>query len=340
MSMNTSSDQSRHQYAPVDTAHNFSASSNFPTFSHTPIAVQSQQQSASRHGLRRFQISRKGDAATTSRSYRRRTGIRGAPKRPYSCGICGNAYAQPQGVTRHHREAHQFSVCIYCGNFRWGRPYQLRKHLKEQHPNVDPDTVLGGPIGSRRKATQISKCSSQLRVSTLEHDRRGREEPRLCPQAPLPSDVAEVTLLSPPPVMLSLDYYPQPEPIEPMNTTQAHEDPCDLSLAATYTGAAVSFTDEFAQHADDLETASQSERIWYRNEWQSACQDESTTANSQSKLYHISHPYRPLTDIMAPQSSGFLWSNRLDPRIPFHLPVQSMIDPASLSPRSRLPRRH
>jgi hypothetical protein len=262
MSMNTSSDQSRHQYAPVDTAHNFSASSNFPTFSRTSIAVQSQQQSASRDELRRFQIPRKGGAATTSRSYRRRTGIRGAPKRPYLCGICGNAYAQPQGVTRHHREAHQVSVCIYCGNFRWGRPYQLRKHLKEQHPNVDPDTVLGGPIGSRRKVTQISKCSPQ-RVSTLEHDRRSHDEPRLCPQAPLPSDVIEFLLLSPPPVISSLDYDPQPKPVEPMNTTQAHEDPRDLLLDATYTGAAVSSTDEFTQQANDLETASQSERIWW-----------------------------------------------------------------------------
>lgn len=261
--MNTSSDQSRYQYAPVVTAHNFSASSNFPTTSRTPIAVQFQQQNASRDELRRSQISRKGHAATTSRSYRRRTGIRGAPKRPYSCDICGKVYAQPQGVTRHHREAHQASVCIYCGNFKWGRPYQLRKHLMEQHPNVDPDTVLGGPSGSRRKVTQISKCSPQKLVSSLEHDRCGRDEPRLCPQAPLSYDVAEVTLLSPPPLMSSLDYDPQPKPVEPMNTTRAHEDPRDLFLDATYTGAAVSSTDEFAQQADDLETVSQSEGIWW-----------------------------------------------------------------------------
>jgi hypothetical protein len=188
--------------------------------------------------------------------------MRGASKRPYSCDICGKAYAQPQGVTRHHREAHQVSVCIYCGIFRWGRPYQLRKHLKEQHPNVDPDTVLGGPMGSRRKVTQVSKCSPQQRVSTLEHDRRGRDELRLCPQAP-PPDVAEVTRLSLPHIMSSLDYDPQTKPVEPMNTTQAHEDPRDLLLDAMYTGAAVSSTDDFAQQANDLETASQSERIWW-----------------------------------------------------------------------------
>jgi hypothetical protein len=214
--------------------------------------------------LQRFQVSRKSHAATTSRSYRRRAGIRGLPKRPYPCDICGKAYAQPQGVTRHHREAHQVSVCIYCGNFRWGRRYQLRKHLKEQHPNVDSDAVLGGPIGSRRKVTQNSKCSPRQRICTLEHDLRDRDEPRLCPQVHLPSEVADATLPFPPPIISYLDYDSQPNPVEPINTTtQAHEDPGDLLLDTTYSSAAVSSTDEFAQQANDLETASQSERIWW-----------------------------------------------------------------------------
>jgi hypothetical protein len=259
MSRNTSSDQSRHQYAPVQTALDFSPPSNFPTISCAPTIVQSQQQSASRDEPQRFRTSRKDHYATTSRSSRRRTRMRGTPKRPYSCGICGNTYAQSQGVTRHHREAHQVSVCNYCGNFRWGRPYQLRKHLKEQHPNVNPDTVLGGPMGSRRKVTQISKYSSQQQVSTLEHDRCGCDEH---PQAPLPSDVTEVTLLSPPPVMSSLDY----DTVEPMNTThwQAHEDPRGSLLDATYTGAMVSSTDKSFQEANDLDTASQGElKIWW-----------------------------------------------------------------------------
>ena len=259
-STNTSSDQSHHQCALVDAVHSFSASSNFPTIPRAPIAVQSQQQSASRDEPRRSQ--RKGQAATTLRSHRRRSGIRGGPKRPYSCDICGKAYAQRQGVTRHHREAHQFSVCPYCRKFRWGRPYQLRKHLTEQHPNVDSDAVLGGPIGSRRKVPQISKCSSQ-RVSSPEHDRRDRDEPRLCPQAPLLSDMTEAMLLSPPHVMSSLDYDSLSRPVEPMNTTQAHENPRDLFLDATYTGAAVSSTEEYTQQANDLETASQSEEIWW-----------------------------------------------------------------------------
>ena len=262
MPMNTSlDDQSHHQYAPVDMANNFSASPNFPAISSAPIAAQSQQQRASQVEPRRSQISRRRHASTTSRPYRRRTGILGTPKRPYSCDICGKAYAQPQGVTRHHREVHQVRVCVYCDDFSWGRPYQLRKHLKEQHPNVNPDDVLGGPIGSRRKVTQISKCSPPQRVSTLEHDLHGRDEPRLCPQAPLPSDVVEATLLSPLPEMSSLDYDPQPEPVELM--TQGPEDPCDLYIDASHIGAAVSSTYEFARQTNELETASQIDQIWW-----------------------------------------------------------------------------
>lgn len=258
--MNTSSNQG-HQYAPVDTVHDFSASSNFPTISHTPIPVQYQQQSASQYAeLGRFQKSSKGHPATTSQSYRRKPGTRRAPKGPHSCDICGNTYAQPQGVTRHRREAHQVSVCTYCHKFRWGRPYQLRKHLKEQHPNVDPGTVLG-PIGSRRsKVTEIPKCSPRQRVSTLEHDRRGRDEPSLCPPALVSSEMEEVTLLSPSSVMSSLDYDPQPKPVEPMNTTQGREDPHDSIFDVTYTAVV---SPEFFQQTDDLETDSQNERIWW-----------------------------------------------------------------------------
>jgi hypothetical protein len=63
--------------------------------------------------------------------------------------------------------------------------------------------------------------------------------------------------------MSSLDNDPLPKLVKPMNTTQAHEDPRDLLLDATYTGAVVSSTDAFFQPANDLEAASQSERIWW-----------------------------------------------------------------------------
>ena len=65
-----------------------------------------------------------------------------APKRSYSCNICGSTYAQPQGLARHLREKSSFSSCLYCG-FKWCRLYQYRAHLKEHHPAVDPDVVVG-----------------------------------------------------------------------------------------------------------------------------------------------------------------------------------------------------
>jgi hypothetical protein len=227
MSMKAFSDLC-HRYGPVEKTPNLSVSSTSPGISCTPTVVRYQEPSASQYRPQRFQKSGKRPAAPSSRSYRRRPRIREAPKRAYSCNICGKVYAQPQGVTRHQRETHQVRICVYCGDFKWGRPYQFRKHLKEQHPNVDPDTMLGSrrPTVSCRKVTIIPKHPPQQRVSppTSENDRRGRVEPGLYPLAPPPSAVAEVTPLSPPlpPVVLSLDYDPQPEPAEPTNTTRMH----------------------------------------------------------------------------------------------------------------------
>ena len=144
-----------------------------------------------------------------------------SPKARTSETFCGKVYAQPQGVTRHHREAHQVSVCMYCGEFKWGRLYQFKKHLKAKHPNVD-HTMLGGPTGSRRKVTRIRKQSPRLRVShsILEQDRGGRAEHGVYPLAPPPSAVPEVTPLSLP-AMSSLDYDPpRPEPVEPTQTNE------------------------------------------------------------------------------------------------------------------------
>lgn len=257
VSIMNSSDES-HRHAPVDmtpNGPNLSVSSTFPRISCTPTIVQYQEQSASRYYHQRFQKSEKRPCAASLRSYYRgRAGIRGASKRVYSCNICSKVYAQPQGVTRHHREAHQVSTCMYCGDFKWGRPYLFRKHLKEQHPNVDPDTVLGGPTGPRCNVTIIPKHSPPQWGSppTSEHDGLGRAEPRLCSLALPSSAVAEVTPLSPP-VMLSLGYDPQPKHAELMNTTQRHE-----LYDVTYDCA----TEAHAQPANgDLEITSQSGQI-------------------------------------------------------------------------------
>lgn len=91
-------------------------------------------------------------AEASSRSPRRSASMREVLERPYLCNVCGERYAQPQGVNRHYRAKHDPSSCMYCGA-KWSRPYQYRDHIEKQHPDVDPDLVLGKVAGSRRKAT-------------------------------------------------------------------------------------------------------------------------------------------------------------------------------------------
>jgi hypothetical protein len=232
-SMNVSLDQG-HRNTPVDTTRNPSVSSTFPRISCTPTGVQYPQYQA-----QRFQELEKRPIAAPSRS-----------TSPYSCDICGKAYAQPQGVRRHHREVHDVKICTYCGDFKWGRPYQFRKHLKKQHPSVDPDAVVGRPSESHRKVAMIPKHPPQQQVlpPIPEHDRQGRTEPRLRAPAQLPSAVAELLPFSQP-FISSLDYHPQPEHAEPMNTT-------DLDATYAYVSS-VSSTEEHAQRANDSEIAFQ-----------------------------------------------------------------------------------
>ena len=204
-------------WGPDDSTRDPTVSSTFPRrISRTPTVVQNEEQSASRYQPQELE---KRSAAASS----------------YSCNICSKVYAQPQGVRRHHREVHQVNICTYC-DFKWGRPYQFRKHLKKKHPNVDPDDVrrvLGGLTGSHRKATTIPKYSPQQHVSppSPEHDRRDRAESRLCARAPLPSAMA---------------------PVSPLFDASAY----------ACASAAISSTEEHAQWANDLEIASQNEQIW------------------------------------------------------------------------------
>ena len=81
--------------------------------------------------------------------------IRRAPMGRYSCNLCGKRYTQPQGIKRHQRETHEASLCMYCRDFKWGRPYLLRGHLKKRHPDVNIDTALEEATRTRRRATGI-----------------------------------------------------------------------------------------------------------------------------------------------------------------------------------------
>ena len=108
---------------------------------------------------------------------RQSTSMRELLDRPYLCNACGERFAQPQGVNRHYRAKHDPSSCIYC-SAKWSRPYQYRDHIEKQHPDVDPDLVLGKAAGSRRKATVIRRDQPPA----IKHDRHLR--PPLIPPTP------------------------------------------------------------------------------------------------------------------------------------------------------------
>jgi hypothetical protein len=69
--------------------------------------------------------------------------------------VCGLCYEQKSGVTRHHRDVHEFSLCLHCSGFKWHRRHELRKHLEEQHPDVHVPAALAEATGYHRRATMI-----------------------------------------------------------------------------------------------------------------------------------------------------------------------------------------
>src|SRR5258708_15039888 len=72
------------------------------------------------------------------------------PKFRFRCSNCGKGYAQQQGLNRHYKERHDPNICVFC-DYQWTRPYEYRTHITKHHPDVDPDPILGKPVGSRRK---------------------------------------------------------------------------------------------------------------------------------------------------------------------------------------------
>jgi hypothetical protein len=79
-----------------------------------------------------------------------------APKATYSCEKCDIEFAQPQGLSRHRREIHEPKLCIFCGAFKWGRRYLLRKHLKKMHRELDTDLALDEAMGWR---SMLGRCT-------------------------------------------------------------------------------------------------------------------------------------------------------------------------------------
>ena len=218
-----------HRCMPVDTTPNFTASS--------PLT----------------EISKKKRATVSSLQLARRpTGMHEAPKRSYSCDVCGKQYSQPQGVSRHRQaEHHSPHSCLYCA-FKWSRPYQYRVHLEKWHLDVNPDNVLGKPAGSRRKSTIIGRNS-------LQHASPPAMEPDLQSQTEPPPTVSNVTHVSRP-AMLSVAYY---DPAEPAVTTHKREDASVLELpGASDSASAFLFTEARAQSVTDVGVSIRRGQLW------------------------------------------------------------------------------
>jgi hypothetical protein len=182
---------------------------------------------------------RKKGVAGSSQSSRRLTDMRESPKRSFSnfsCDTCGKTFAQPQGVTRHYREKHNPSLCIYC-DVGWSRPYQYKDHLEKHHPGVDPVTVLGKTAGSRRRTSIIARHPPppppppppQDLPPIVDLDVRGHSEIRpYLPVLPLPVVAESSTVTSP--AMLSMTYVPQLESAQRTLTRKgSHEGASNLN---------------------------------------------------------------------------------------------------------------
>ena len=175
-----------------------------------------------------------------------------APERPYFCDICDKHYSQPQGVSRHRREAHGLPYsCLYC-NSKWSRPYQYRIHLEKWHPDVDADDVLGKPAGSRCRSAISIRRDPHLPAPVTEPARRNRTKPQRRPMRPLPA-VAKVTRIP-----LPVAYDPQPECAETEITACKSEDASELEIFGTTDAPSeVLSTEERAQSANDVGTSVQ-----------------------------------------------------------------------------------
>ena len=137
--------------------------STFPIISRAPAVVPYQEQNTSPDRRNQFYKTGKDPATSPLRSScqpdhgpDRPDGELNAPNGRYKCSICGLGYAQFQGLTRHFRETHKASLCMYCNDFKWGRPYRLREHIKKRHPGVDPSVALEEATRTRRR-TMINK---------------------------------------------------------------------------------------------------------------------------------------------------------------------------------------
>ena len=263
-------DQS-HLYPPVYMTFNSPVPSTLGTFN-VPTFEQNQARSAFLDQSPHFEKRGNGGGGSSSLSFRMPARLRRVPKGQYSCNICRKVYAQPQGVTRHLREIHRASICAYCGDFEWGRPYRFKEHLKKRHPEVDPDAALDEAARIYRGPTTIRRHSQrQQRVlaPTPEYDRRSRHAEfksnlKMGRLTPGPFAEAKVTPVTPS-ITSSASYDTQPKSADStMMGRSEPKDACQLRLldaASVHYASSSQAREEHGRTAIDLDISFQSEQI-------------------------------------------------------------------------------
>ncbi len=174
--------------APLDNSHrlthvhttpsNCSASSALPITSWGKTVVRDKEQRSPTEKSHKSQKLGKRPTAVSSGSPLR---PHEAPQGQHWCGTCRLGYVQQQGLTRHRRDVHEFSRCMYCDNFKWHRRDKLKQHLEVIHPDIDLSAALHEATRLRRAATIKNRGQRQRQQASpppIGHPQLGFVKPR------------------------------------------------------------------------------------------------------------------------------------------------------------------
>jgi hypothetical protein len=218
------------QFTHLHTASTPSAPSIPQDISTSPV-LQYQGESAPRDRPQKLQKTGNLREKASSPSSRRPTGIGGVPGGSYPCDICGERYAQPQGVGRHYRAKHgRLNSCLYC-KFKWSRPYLYKAHLKNTHGVAFYDVPREG---ARHRVANTANTPQQQPVLTLtpENGQRGGAETSWCPL--IPSQLATEPPPVYPPIMSHVDHDPRSVSAGPSMRKRKREDASELGLRTEF----------------------------------------------------------------------------------------------------------
>lgn len=107
-----------------------------------------------------------------------------APEGLYSCNICGvtRTYTRRGDLMRHHYDVHDSPrVCLYC-DYQWARPNLYRDHLRNRHPDVDPNVDLRQRNSTRKLCMY---CDVEWIYSRQYYDHLREHHPQVDPDVVL-----------------------------------------------------------------------------------------------------------------------------------------------------------